>query len=442
MLPVWAIAVVAALLVTGTIIPGIRLWWPTRTDPIRRSDLGLALTTGAMIAFAVLIVQILVESRARQEDRNRQSVAEQQNLQIAIGPTNLAGIGLKGDHMDGFYLRGKDLAGANLREAHLEQAVLVEANLRRADLTEATLPLADLSRADLRGARLREADLEGAHLPLALLDGAFLDRANLEKADLTDAQGAANLQGADLGGATLDNTRLASANLIDADLRGAWLADADLSDAFLYGADLRDTRKTLPFAKLTGARYDSETQWPGSKQDPPSCPRATCTVKGHAGLRTPVKPFRRQLADREPRGWRVVTRDPKGITLRTGNNAARFFGEDSTWTVPAASCATNSEAQLERDFGDVRTYATAKSLDYHGRAAVAARYGYADAKGTRWRELDVYLVGKDGECYIFRSVASAKLFPLFRADFASLLHALGVRAKGRHPTLARWLMSS
>src|ERR687886_1143204 len=144
MLPVWAIAVVAALLVTGTIIPGIRLWWPTRTDPIRRSDLGLALTTGAMIAFAVLIVQILVESRARQEDRNRQSVAEQQNLQIAIGPTNLAGIGLKGDHMDGFYLRGKDLAGANLREAHLEQAVLVEANLRRADLTEATLPLADL----------------------------------------------------------------------------------------------------------------------------------------------------------------------------------------------------------------------------------------------------------------------------------------------------------
>jgi uncharacterized protein YjbI with pentapeptide repeats len=443
MLPVWAIGLVAAVLVTGTVIPGLRLWWPTRTDPIRRSDLGLALTTGAMIAFAVLIVQILVESRARQEDRKRQSVAEQQNLQIAIGPTNLAGIGLARDHLDGFYLRGKDLAGANLRKAHLKQAVLVDANLQRADLTDATLPRANLSRADLRGARLHAADLERTRLPLALLDGAFLDHANLEKANLTDARGAANLQAADLQGATLDNTRLASANLIDADLREAWLVDADLSDSFLYGADLRRTKKTLRFAKLTGARYDSKTRWPGSDYDPPPCQGDACTVKGHHGLPSRVKPFRRQLAGRAPHGWSVVPRDPLGVTLKTTNDDAWFFGEATPWNVPAATCATVYEAQLELQYAGFERYASLAGLDFEGRMAVARRFGYADENRRRIRELDLYLTGKDGRCYVFRAVASAKLFPLFRTDFASLVDALGLKRAGpRDRPFARWLATS
>ena len=61
---------------TATIVPGFLLWWPHHEQPIQRSDLGVALTTGAIIAFAVLVIQVLVDTRARQDDRHRQAAAD------------------------------------------------------------------------------------------------------------------------------------------------------------------------------------------------------------------------------------------------------------------------------------------------------------------------------------------------------------------------------
>ena len=112
MIPVWAIGVIAAILLVGTVVPGVHLWWPTHQDPIRRSDLGLALMTGALIAFAVLIVQVLVDVRTRQDDRHRQAAAakqsaeaEKQSLQISLETNDLSGINLKQAKLADFYLR-------------------------------------------------------------------------------------------------------------------------------------------------------------------------------------------------------------------------------------------------------------------------------------------------------------------------------------------------
>ena len=70
-----AILVVAAILLISTVIPGIRLFWPQRRDPVSRTDLGVALMTGALIAFAVLVLQILVEFRARKDAEARAAEA-------------------------------------------------------------------------------------------------------------------------------------------------------------------------------------------------------------------------------------------------------------------------------------------------------------------------------------------------------------------------------
>src|SRR5207237_4585820 len=121
MIPVWAIGVIAAILLVGTVVPGVHLWWPTHQDPIRRSDLGLALMTGALIAFAVLIVQVLVDVRTRQDDRHRQAAAakqsaeaEKQSLQISLETNDLSGITLKQAKPADFYLRKNNLDAANL----------------------------------------------------------------------------------------------------------------------------------------------------------------------------------------------------------------------------------------------------------------------------------------------------------------------------------------
>ena len=218
MLTSWMlVAVGAAVLVMG-VVPGVWLWWPAHEDASSRSDLGVALMTGTLVAFSVLIIQVLFDSRASrmehlrqaaQETRNHilQQQTEHQNLGLAIGMQHdLRGIDLRGRNLSGFFLARKQLNEAQLSLARLDKAVLTGT---------------DLSDANLVGARLRRA---------------FLDDSTLVGAILTRA---------DLRGAYL---------------RGARLRDADLSQADLRGADLTDA--TLAGAALGGARYDASTKWP------------------------------------------------------------------------------------------------------------------------------------------------------------------------------------
>ena len=98
--------------------------------------------------------------------------------------------------------------------------------LNGVDLREANLPAADLARVELGEALLDDADLSSATMTKSWLEGARLQRADLRKARL--------------GCAVLDH-----ADLRDADLRGTAMAGA-----------------SLKMAKLVGAIYDADTDWP------------------------------------------------------------------------------------------------------------------------------------------------------------------------------------
>jgi uncharacterized protein YjbI with pentapeptide repeats len=84
----------------------------------------------------------------------------------------LAGVDLRGAHLEGVDLGSADLSDANLRYADLNDANLLDAYLRRTEL----------GYADLSDANLRYADLQGADLGNADLDGANLNEANLNEA--------------------------------------------------------------------------------------------------------------------------------------------------------------------------------------------------------------------------------------------------------------------
>jgi uncharacterized protein YjbI with pentapeptide repeats len=426
-LPVWGIALVAAVLLVGTIVPGIRLWWPTRSDPIRRSDLGLALMTGALIAFAVLFIQVLVDLRARQDDQRRQAASDRQSLQISVGSPDLAGIDLSEAKLKRFYLGGKNLADADLAGAHLDEAVLKGAKLMRADLTKAIMPSADLTHATLTGATLDEADLTNARLYGAHLEGASLSDAQLDNAVLTDAYLSSDLAGASLRYATLDHAQFVEANLTDADLSGAWVADANFERAVLYGTNLTGTEKTLRTVKLGGAKYDRRTVWPKGFTPPGGpCKRAQCVYPVVKSDPSELKTFREKLATQLPEGWTVEPKDPDGITVFSRGGQAEFNGEslEAAPAWPAKACARAYERLLVQSTATFWHYQWIK-VRFRNARAIARRYSYFSGPGDQHFAVDVYLVQR-GLCYRFRATSSARVFGLYRSDFARLLKVLGV----------------
>ena len=151
-------------------------------------------------------------------------------------------------HWDGeTRMREFDLSGRNLSRMNLAGADLAGAKLRGADLNES-----DLSKADLSGADLHRANLWNANLSEARL----LDRPNLFHADLNEA----NLRRVKMFAANLHGAHLRHADLSEAELP-VDLSRADLSAANLRGADLSGAYK-LMYATLSGAEYDTNTQWP------------------------------------------------------------------------------------------------------------------------------------------------------------------------------------
>ena len=237
------LAVGAGILATA-VVPGVWLWWPSRRNASSRSELGVALMTGTLVAFSVLAVQVLYESRVSRleelqraaqttRDRRFQQQSERQSLELAVGMQHdLRELDLRGRNLSGFFLVRKQLQGAQLSGARLNEAVLTGSNLTGAAFVDARLRAAVLDDARLVEAVLSRADLQGAYL------------------------------------------------------RGTTLRGADLSAADLRGADL--TGATLRDAALGGARYDATTTWP-ARTRVKSCPRGKLCVVGAAGLAVQVR---------------------------------------------------------------------------------------------------------------------------------------------------------
>jgi hypothetical protein len=168
----WSLPLVTA---GGLALAGFLVWKPESDLPGSKSELGAALLGGAVIAFAVLGLQLLVDreqtrSQLRFEQRliewqngisqyqeqQRQRRLQEQELRLAVSVNR--------------DLTGADLQTGNFSHAYLKGKILVETNLRRADLSYSNLGDANLTNADLRGASLFNANLRGARLQGAIAD--------------------------------------------------------------------------------------------------------------------------------------------------------------------------------------------------------------------------------------------------------------------------------
>jgi uncharacterized protein YjbI with pentapeptide repeats len=237
------------LIIVLSVLPGLWLWWPKRKDDASRSDLGVALMTGALIAVAVLAIQVSIDEKTRKREEIRQDADARQNFELTLSlQQDLTGIRLDGKDLRGIHFHGKKLEGASLIGSVMDDVVLAEANL-----TGATLRGAKLADADMTGVRAEQANFEGAHLEGAVLTssrlrGAQFIRAHLETAELRDAE------------------------LLYANLQRSHLEGASFSRASLIGADLSGATwdSTTAFA---GALYDRRTKWPDGVTQ--SCCRKT-----------------------------------------------------------------------------------------------------------------------------------------------------------------------
>lgn len=222
---------VIILLISGAafvalVTTGIYLWWPSRHDTTSRASIGAALLTGAVVAFAIFVLQIVLEARLDDIDQRRASERALQDLRQQVAAS---------EGREGFPsgLRGFDFHIAGVED--LSGFYFVNKDLSEADFRGLTVNNANFSGADLTNAQFDGAELHGAEFLSAKLENAFLGSAELEQADLTSAC-----------------------------LRFAHLKNADLTDALLSDADLSD------------AEFNAATTWPkGSKR---KCAKRTCVV--------------------------------------------------------------------------------------------------------------------------------------------------------------------
>lgn len=446
------IALLGVLLLIGTVVPGMRLWWPRHGDLVSRSDLGIALMTGAVIAFSVFALQLVIQIRSQRDADARERQADKQALLLLLGrSSDLSGVDLREKDLSHAYLNEKVLRGgilekATLTEVQLQDADLLGANLRRARLELAHLDRADLRFADFAGATLEGATLTGANLDAATLsplrEGNRLVGVNLNGADLSNASArGADLHRANLTEARLIGTRLAPANLQGANLQDADLEFADLRGANLKGADLSganlDSIKDLSFAK-----FDRTTTWPEGFKWPtppdkggakPFCPEGTCTLSKKRNVGDLPPRLNRMLerlatAAGTPRclpGWRIEQdpyvvlanwRDPRGIAR------ARFLV--NLYDDVAGETARAWAQSLHAGVG-VRPIA---SIRADGAATTYAAHYDQYRKGQVRAIVAVWSVrGRYG--FYFEGSASPALFPLFQRDFVKIFRVLGVHGE-------------
>ena len=121
----WLIAGLALAIMLLSVVPGLYFWWPSRGEPASRSDLGVALMTGALIALGVLALQVVLDSRLQKVEDDRQAAQEEQALKLQLAlQTRLIGVPLERKNLNGIYLYEKKMRNANLRSSDLTGAVL------------------------------------------------------------------------------------------------------------------------------------------------------------------------------------------------------------------------------------------------------------------------------------------------------------------------------
>lgn len=268
---------------------------PTTAGEVR--DLGGQLAGGAVVAFAVLLLERLAEGRSRRAEDRRREEDEERNFRLMLGlQKDLTGIDLAKRDLRSYFLRAKTLTDATLKGTNLAGADLTRCRLVNADLSGATLNATAFIDAEMHGARLigaaaGSARMRGALLIDAVLDGANLRGAHLDGADLRRAwlRDPESLQKADLRGAKLLETRI-----VDAVFAGVNLEGADLEGAYLIGADLSGAIN-LGKAHLLNARYDDKTVWP-KDFDPKSVKARPISENRDALLQTLYE---------EKKGWHV-----------------------------------------------------------------------------------------------------------------------------------------
>jgi uncharacterized protein YjbI with pentapeptide repeats len=249
----WPIIIFGLVVLGLAVASGLYFFWPSRTERVSRSDLGVALFSGVLVAGSILVIQVLFDLRLNQIETNREDSAlraearetreaQRQEFQMLVGlEEDLTGIRPPTRDLSGFYLRNKTLNEADLRAADLTDADLTDSRLRRAHLEDAVLTRTKLQRAKLieafmRGAKLRDADLTFAELYGAGLKDVVMIGGFLEEADLRYAQ------------------------LQRATIRNVTLTLADFTGAHLEGTDFTGSEGSE--VTFTQAFYDSETVWP------------------------------------------------------------------------------------------------------------------------------------------------------------------------------------
>jgi uncharacterized protein YjbI with pentapeptide repeats len=430
------IAVAGVLLLLGTILPGVRLWWPQHRDPVSRSDLGVALMTGALIAFAVLGVQLLIQIRSQRDANAREDQADRAALILQLGrASNLSDLDLQNQNLSTAYLKEKDLSGANLSRTSMARASLQGSKLVGANLTGANFDKAQLQRADLRYAALGGASFVEANLAGANLDAATLTPGvDLTKADLSNASARADLRNAVLRNVNLTGAQLDGANLQGVDLTGAELRFADLRGADLRGANLRNAQNLEVAKDVSLATFNRDTRWPTTFYWPPEgatrprCRKPICTLADSpAEVReTPLeltgmrKELERAANDGEclP-GW-LIEDQPGGVVEAHAPRGRASFSI-STETLPgtplrlwAASFTLSSPRHI-------------RSITIHGSPnRIYAVRAEERQSSQPYEAVHVWFFRRGSEGFHVWAEAPPETFSLFERDFIKLFAALGI----------------
>lgn len=435
--PTWLIFVVGFFLASGIFAVGIWAWVAGHQQHASQ------LLTGAMVAFAILIVQLMIDARSHREGELRQEQADREGLLLLLGRQNdLSGVDLRKKDLAGSYLNGKVLNDADLSDARLGGARLVGAKLVSADLRGADLHDAHLDRSDLRQANLSGAQLDHAWLLGAKLDAATLSRRTVKGklvpttligAHLENAFLRADLQYAVLTGARLDGAHLAPANLSHASLAGADLSHADLRGAILTDVDLQETKHLDKALDLSFAVYNRNTHWPDGLEWPgleKTCPRAVCRLGEKEIHRFPpqmrtLQARLQKLTDELhcPPGWHTDPSNPFVLRVVSARGIAEFQirAQDVGNTTPRTWAALDKEKNHVERLPDI--HATLGDT-------YAERYS-RNSTSTPSQEVAVYQVDK-GQGFRYSSSSSAALFPLFQRDFATLFLAVGIHGSLFH----------
>jgi uncharacterized protein YjbI with pentapeptide repeats len=406
---------------------------------------------GALIAFAVLGLQLMIQVRAEIDSNNREDQAARQEQLLVLGRSrDLSGLDLIEDDLADAYLNSKVLRGARLSRANMERATIQDSDLTNATLQDADLDKSRLHRSDFRYADLSEADMNGAFLNGANFDAAILRKVELVEADLSNASVRADLTEADLRNAKLIGARLAPANLRGADLRGADFEFADLRGADLSGAKLRgtpgtafrDARNLHDVRDWSGVIYDSQTTWPDSFEwegvapSNKKCDQDECRLDEKT---RPVNDFPRHIRDMQDKlalavngsrkgrlclpGWRVGETKLR-IVVHAPRDSVRF--EIQTW--PEAG--TNARIWATDEFGyenlDPRPGSVTVSVDGVRSAAYAERIR-TEEDGSEREEVAVYFISHPPEGIRIWGGAAPESFNLYQRDFLKLFRALGVK---------------